>query len=496
MSPFHKKCKHAGPCDHEQVEFKTPAKPVVKKPAKPVGHQSQDSMQSAFKFVPATEAMFSNPYKMFDPLSDPRRLTLGGVTARQLLSELTPESNVAAFKQLTEVVANNSFFKRTIRKVAKEIIRHCAAQKCMRIMKGNNYEQVMAAFDAMQFEASWPVVRKCAFYWLFRAKVEERHGDYKRAISTFEAATRNQATPIEVIHNGLQQFMATLRRLAGQNKAAAEKKQEVKVEQKPVEIKIEPVREPVVEAPRPVEPIAEPEVEQVTEAVADLAIEENYDHEFEPATEIEAVEMDHHEEAPLDPIEEEEETPYYIPQGGLIVTPAKTPRSKLAGFKKAQRMSMTPLGKAGRVLVENTETTVVQPRSLNFDRDSLDSLTSATDNQPTSYYGEDDVPMSDDVEEEHREQQQVIVEPPAPVEDETPSNEKVTLVFDKVDANVQDDTYYVLEKHKLSKKEKEEFGTEIALTPARRSVRLVPHARYILTHQIRWFYPKFNRILK
>eukprot|EP00029_Vermamoeba_vermiformis_P008773 TRINITY_DN4199_c0_g1_i1.p1 TRINITY_DN4199_c0_g1~~TRINITY_DN4199_c0_g1_i1.p1 ORF type:complete len:815 (-),score=310.47 TRINITY_DN4199_c0_g1_i1:118-2535(-) len=477
VSPFHKKCKHAGPCDHEQVEFKTPAKPVVKKPAKPVGHSSSDSMQNAFKFVPATESMFSNPYKMFDPLSDPRRLTLGGVTARQLLSELTPKSNKATFKQLTEAVANNSFFKRTVRKVAKEIIRHSAAQKCMRIMKGSNYEQIMAAFDAMQFEASWPVVRKCAFYWLFRAKVEERHGDYKRAISTFEAATRNQATPIEVIHNGLQQFMATLRRLAGQNKAAAAEKKEVKVEQKPVEIKVEPVRETIIEAPRPIEPVTEPEVEQVTDAVADLAIEEAHDEDFEFAEqpETETAETVQHEETHLDDIEEE--SSYYIPQGGLVVTPAKTPRGKLSGFKKVQRMSMTPLGKPGRILVENAETSVVQPRSLNFDRDSLDSATSDADNQPAQYYGTDDVPMSDDVEEEHYEQQQIEVEAPAPVEDESPTNEKVTLIFDKVDANVQDDTYYVLEKHKLSKKEKEEFGTDVALTPARRSVRLVPHAR-------------------
>lgn len=453
---------------------------MVKKPAKPVGHQSNDSMQAAFKFVPATEAMFSNPHKMFDPLSDPRRLTIGGVTARQLLSELTPKSNVTSFRQLTELVANNGFFKRTIRKVAKEIIRHSAAQKCMRIMKSSDYEKVMAAFDAMQFEASWPVVRKCAFYWLFRAKVEERHGDYKRAISTFEAATRNQATPIEMIHNGLQQFMAGLRRLASQNKAAAaEKKQEVKVEQKPVQIKIEPIREPVVEAPRPIDHVVEHQVEQVTEAVADLAIEEthDYDHEFEAVSELpaelETVEEGQHEETHLDAVVEEEETSYYIPQGGLIVTPAKTPRSKLSGFKKVQRMSMTPLGKAGRILVENTETSVVQPRSLNFDRDSLDSV---TDNQPTSFYGEDDVPMSDDVEV-HHEEHQVDVEPPAPEEDEVASNEKVTLVFDKVDANVQDDTYYVLERHRLNKKEKEEFGTDVALTPARRSVRLVPHAR-------------------
>lgn len=471
MSPFHKKCKHAGPCDHEQGEFKTPAKPVVKKPAKPVGH-STDAEQSAFKFVPATEAMFSNPHKMFDPLSDPRRLTLGGVTARQLLSELTPKSNAASFRQLTDAVANNSFFKRTIRKVAKEIIRRVAAQKCMRIMKSADYEKVMAGFDAMQFEASWPVVRKCAFYWLFRAKVEERHGDYKRAISTFEAAAVNQATPIEIIHNGLQQFMAGLRRLASQNKAAAaEKKQEVKVEQKPVQIKMEPVREPVVEAPRPVE-----EVQQVTEAVADLALEEAHDddHEFEALSELpaelESVHEGQYEESHLDAVAEEEETSYYMPQGGLIVTPAKTPRSKLSSFKKAQRMSMTPLGKAGRVPVESAETTVVQPRSLNFDRDSMDN---ATENQPANYYGEDDVPMSDDVEVHHA----VEVEPTARAEEEVQSNEQVRLVFDKVDANVQDDTYYVLEKHRLNKKEQEEFGTDVALTPARRSVRLVPHAR-------------------
>jgi len=473
VSPFHKKCKHAGQCDHEQVDFKTPAKPVVKKPSKPVSHQTNISVQSAFNFVPATEAMFNNPHKMFDPLSDPRRLTLGGVTARQLISELTPKSNVAAFKQLTQVVANNAFFQRTVRKVAKEIIRHSAAQNCMRIINGTNYEQIMGAFDAMQFEASWTVVRKCAFYWLYRAKVEERHGDYKRAISTFEAATRNKATPIEIIHNGLQQFMASLRRLACQNKTA-EKKQEVKDEQNVVEIKIEPTREAVVEVPRATEPVVQ-QVEQVTEAVADLAIDAQA-HETIVTEQDDVKTQADLEEDQLGNIEEEE-TSYYVPQGGLVVTPAKTPRGKLAGFKKAQRMSMTPLGKPGRILVENADAQVVQPRALNFDRDSLDSLTPITAEQSTRYYGDDDVPMSDDIEDEHDEQQHVIIAPSATVEDEAPSDEKVTLVFDKVDSNVQEDTYYVLEKHRLSKKEKEEFGTEVALTPARRSVRLVPHAR-------------------
>jgi len=138
-----------------------------------------------------------------------RRLNFNNtVDLKQLSQQITPKENVEIIKRSTDKVIASSFFQKTVLKVQRLIIRYLITQKCMKALKCRTYEEGIRLFEEMAKDPyNWPITRRCATYWILRAKFEEKFGHFNNVIDLYANATEFKAKPIDLVKIGMRQFL-------------------------------------------------------------------------------------------------------------------------------------------------------------------------------------------------------------------------------------------------------------------------------------------------